>query len=226
MIYNTNLDFRMQHILAPFNVSGNTSKAECLNIANFLQVAFYMKYCSQMIEKIEPPEMLCKSRVRKEIGYYLNKTDRWCCYATRHTNYEYYKDSVKALLLELEEDLPIEARVNFTSVYRGYYNKLKYKPQKDFRDAFIAMDRLNTEIDTLDDVIKDAKIFKFLVVNELERLCGRKYIHAENILQIYEEYELSNDLSVVNDVEFLDGSAATTESKSSLLLKSMGWTLI
>ena len=63
MIYNTNLDFRMQHILAPFNVSGNTSKAECLNIANFLQVAFYMKYCSQMIEKIEPPEMLCKSRV-------------------------------------------------------------------------------------------------------------------------------------------------------------------
>ena len=45
MIYNTNLDFRMMHILDAFDTSSMHSTTDCMNIANFLQVALYLKCC-------------------------------------------------------------------------------------------------------------------------------------------------------------------------------------
>ena len=222
MIYNTNLDFRMMHILDAFDTSSMHSTTDCMNIANFLQVALYLKCCSKMVKDIEPTGFISKSKVRNKIGFYLNHQNRWDVFASRTTiyDYEYYKVSVKALFTELEESLPVDVRVNFMYLYNGKYDYIEYKRGKDFHNVFIAMDQLDTKI----DLAKDATIFKLLVINELERRCGRKYTLAQNIMQIHADYEESNDISVVNNVDFLDHFQESA-SKKDTLLKSMGWTL-
>ena len=68
MIYNTNLDFRMMHILDAFDTSSMHSTTDCMNIANFLQVALYLKCCSKMVKDIEPTGFISKSKVRNKIG--------------------------------------------------------------------------------------------------------------------------------------------------------------
>lgn len=226
MIYNTNLDFRMMHILDAFDTSSMHSTTDCMNIANFLQVALYLKCCSKMAKDIEPTGFISKSKVRNKIGFYLYRQNRWDVFASRTTiyDYEYYKASVKTLFTELEESLPIDIRVNFMYLYNGKYDYIEYKCGKNFRNVFIAMDQLDTQIDSLEDLAKDATIFKLLVINELERRCGRKYTLAQNIMQIHADYEESNDISVVNNVEFLDHFQESA-SKKDTLLKSMGWTL-
>ena len=86
MIYNTNLDFRMMHILDAFDTSSMHSTTDCMNIANFLQVALYLKCCSKMVKDIEPTGFISKSKVRNKIGFYLYRQNRWDVFASRNGN--------------------------------------------------------------------------------------------------------------------------------------------
>ena len=87
MIYNTNLDFRMMHILDAFDTSSMHSTTDCMNIANFLQVALYLKCCSKMVKDIEPTGFISKSKVRNKIGFYISVERISVMYSLLWTNW-------------------------------------------------------------------------------------------------------------------------------------------